>query len=335
MPKPTYLLVNFGGPRNVSEIPSFLTALLQDRDVIRTKLPTFAHNFLFKRIAQKRAKKIAHDYQKIGGRSPIYFDTEEIAGKLTTHLDAKVLTFHRYLPKTHQESLSAIEAAGRHEIRVIPLFPQFSYATTGSIARFLGENLCCKTLNNLRWIKSYAAHPSFIRAYQKRISDFLKENNLLEEETLLLFSAHGVPRSFICTGDLYQSECELSYQETMNYFPKALGKLSYQSKFGPEEWIRPYTDETCEEIVNWTSGRKQVVIVPITFTSDHIETLFEIEELYLPVIQKRGLNAYRCPALNLESYWISALATIAQEKQWTGTQMLIRNAAIQWCCSKS
>jgi len=177
----SYLLVNFGGPRNLEEIRPFLTALLQDRDVIRTRFPPFFHNWLFKKIARKRSKKIAHDYAAIGGRSPIYFDTEALAEKLSEKLQAQVLTFHRYLPATHAASLKAIEQVQADEIRVLPLFPQFSYATTGSIARFLGTNLCCKTINRLRWIKSYAAHPAFVQSYQMRIAEFLKKQGLAEE----------------------------------------------------------------------------------------------------------------------------------------------------------
>ncbi len=323
-----YLLVNFGGPRDVGEIAPFLTALLQDRDVIRTRFPTFFHNWFFGRIARKRAGKIAEDYEKIGGRSPIYFDTEETAKQLSPLLNAPVLTFHRYLPATHANSLSAIEECAAKEIQVIPLFPQFSYATTGSIARFFMERLEPKQVRKLRWIKSYPAHRAFIGSYIQRISDFLREKNLNEEETILLFSAHGVPLSFIERGDLYQSECELSYLHTIDAFPKALGRLSYQSKFGRGEWLRPYTDETCKGTAEWGMGRKQVVVVPIAFTSDHIETLFEIEELYLPLIRQQGFDAYRCPALNLEPYWIEGLCQIAKETSGLATQMLVRTCEI-------
>lgn len=327
-----YLLVNFGGPRTLQEVPSFLTELLQDRDLIRTNFPDFLHKWIFGRVAKKRAKKIIHDYEKIGGRSPIYFDTEEIAQKLSSLLQSPVHTFHRYLPETHAASLRRIEASSAKEIRVLPLFPQFSYATTGSIARFLAEKLCCRTANRLRWIKSYSGHPAFIASYQKRISDFLREKNLDPSEAILLFSAHGVPRSFICTGDLYETECETSYFRTLSHFPTALSRLSYQSKFGRGEWLRPYTDETCESILEWNQNRRHVVVVPITFTSDHIETLFEIEELYLPLIRNRNLSAHRCPALNQEPYWLEALAHIAQEENTVGTQMLIRNPSVSFCC---
>lgn len=312
-----YLLVNFGGPRNLEEIEPFLKELLCDRDVIRTRFPTFVHNWLFSRIAKKRAKSIAHDYEEIGGYSPIYFDTEKLAVALSEKLQAPVLTFHRYLPATHADSLAKIRAAG--EVRVLPLFPQFCYVTTGSIARFLSDRSF-----ELRWVKSYAAHPAFIRATQRKIGHFLEEKELKEEETCLLFSAHGVPQIFIDEGDPYERECQMSYEGVLKGFPKALGKLSYQSKFGKGEWLKPYTNEVCEKVLDWHEGRKHVVIVPISFTSDHIETLFEIEKLYLPLIAERGVNAYRCPALNLESYWIDALGEIIQEAQFCNNEVLIK-----------
>lgn len=313
-----FLLVNFGGPRNFEEIAPFLKELLCDRDVIRTRFPDFFHNWFFSRIAKKRALKIRHDYEQIGGRSPIYFDTETLATELSKRLKAPVLTFHRYLPSTHREALEKINAA--KELKVIPLFPQFCYATTGSIARFFHPG------TNLRWIRSYADHPAFTKAYARRIEEFLREKELREEETVLLFSAHGVPKSFIEEGDIYESECRASYAQVMHHFPKAHSQLCYQSKFGRGEWLRPYTNEACEQILSWHEGRKNIVIVPISFTSDHIETLFEIEKLYLPILASKGLNAYRCPALNLEPYWIDALVQIAKTEDLFANEMLIRNA---------
>ncbi|OGN64957.1 MAG: ferrochelatase [Chlamydiae bacterium RIFCSPHIGHO2_12_FULL_49_9] len=315
------LLVNFGGPRDLNEVAPFLVSLLQDQDVIRTKLPPFAHRLLFGWIARRRALKVRRDYALIGGKSPIYFDTEELAKKLNISL-----TFHRYLPSTHAESLEKIERSKASTICVLPLFPQFCYATTGSIARFFSENLSPKTLNKLRWIKSYAAHPAFIRSYQKRIADYLQSQNLKEEESLLFFSAHGVPKIFIEEGDIYQSECELSFKEVMKAFPKTKGLLAYQSKFGRGEWLRPYTNELCEEILSVHEGRKNIVFIPISFTSDHIETLFEIEEQYLPPVRAKNLNAFRCPSLNLEPYWIEALSEILQETNLCSAKMLIRFA---------
>ncbi len=318
------LLVNFGGPRTLSEIGSFLISLLTDQDVIRTKLPKPIHRWLFTWIARKRASKIVKDYEGIGGGSPIYADTENLAKLLSKKTNTPVLTFHRYLPRTHAESLAAIEAVTSDQILVIPLFPQFSFATTGSIARFFSHHLTPTTLNKLQWIKSYAEHEAFIRSHIQQIQTFLAEKNIEQTDLILLFSSHGLPKSFITQGDIYLKECTDSFNLISQAFPQVLSRLSFQSKFGPGEWIKPYTDEVCENILTWNQGRKQIVVIPLSFTSDHIETLYEIQDLYLPVLEKHGLTAHRCPALNLAPHWIENLAQITKTNTLHNTQDLIR-----------
>ena len=323
------LLVNFGGPRDTDEVAPFLTELLCDRDVIRTRLPSAIHKWVFSRVARKRALKTKEDYEQIGGRSPIFFDTETIARYLADALGAAATTFHRYLPATHEETLRALESSRHKEILVLPLFPQFCYATTGSIARFFATRLKADAVNKLRWIHSFATHPAFIRSYRKKVSDALFAHGIAEEEAILLFSAHGVPVEFPLEGDPYQSECEKSFEEVKRAFPKAICRLSYQSKFGPGEWIRPYTDEMCEQMAFWSEGRKKALIVPLSFTSDHIETLFEIEQLYLPMIRAQGIEAFRCPALNLEPYWLRSLEEIIRLCNPVPNQFLIRGALLK------
>lgn len=320
-----YLIVNFGGPRSLAEIRQFLSALLTDRDVVRTKLPTPLHNYLFRRIAKKRASKITNDYLSIGGGSPIYSDTEYVAEKLREKLNAPVLTFHRYLPQTHAASLAAIKALEVDEIRVFPMFPQFTYATTGSIARFFQKSLSEKTLLKLKWVKSYPSHPAFIEVIQRSIQEFLTTHNLKEKETFFFFSAHGLPQEFVDQGDLYAYECRLSYQRVLEGFPHAQGILAFQSKFGPGEWLKPYTQDACEKIDRYREGREHILFIPISFTSDHIETLFEIEQQYLPIIREQELTAYRLPALNRRPDWIEAIVTILENYVPTSTSMLVRN----------
>lgn len=325
MSKTAYLIANFGGPRSLKEVEPFLRALLTDKEVIRTNFPQPFHNILFGRIAKKRAKRVSKDYDKIGGGSPIWADTEYIADVLREKLHAPVFTFHRYLPMTHQSLLQTLEQTECDEIRVFPMFPQFTYATTGSIALFFKRHLSSFTNQKLRWVKSYPSHPAFIQVTQTAIREFLAKKGLKEEETMLLFSAHGLPKAFVEEGDLYEYECETSFQKVMKGFPKILGKLCYQSKFGPGEWLRPYTDEVCAEIEKYNEGRQHIVFVPISFTSDHIETLFEVEELYMPVISKKGYHSFRVPALNRRSDWIEAIETILTDSTPLTTSMLVRS----------
>lgn len=329
MKEKALLLVNFGGPRNPPEIAPFLKELLTDRDVVRTNLPSFVNHLLFSWVAKKRARKIAHDYDSIGGNSPIFADTEKIASELEKRLSAPVLTFHRYLPATHKQSLAAIEACNAKEIIVLPLFPQFSYATTGSIARFLANHLCCRTTFKLRWIPSYPDHPCFIASWTKQIARTIDEKKM--NHPFLLFSAHGVPQAFICTDDPYQTECVRSFEAISRFFPKSSKLLAYQSKFGKGQWLSPSTEEICRSFD--FGSHKEILIIPLTFTTDHIETLFEIEQQYIPLLQERGFSAVRCPALNLNTEWLDALTNIAQANNLAATSMLVRHREIAFCCS--
>jgi protoporphyrin/coproporphyrin ferrochelatase len=318
------LLVNFGGPRDCSEIQEFLEELLTDRDVVHSRLPTPLHNLLFRRLARRRALKVIEDYKHIGGGSPIYADTEQIAEFLRVRLGEAVVTFHRYLPRTHARSVKEICQLRTESIDVLPLFPQFTFATTGSVARWMRRHLPRNVVRRLAWIRSYPDHTGFVGAYQHCIRDFLAQKNLCEEDVLFLFSAHGIPQAFLRYGDPYQEECERSVRAVMQAFPTAESLLAYQSQFGPEEWLRPYTSEVAAEILRFSQGRRFVVIIPISFTSDHIETLFEIEQQYLPPIKKAGLAAYRCPALNLRSDWLERLMAILNSVPRVKTTDLIR-----------
>jgi len=324
-PKETaYIIANFGGPRNLTEIRPFLETLLTDPDVIRTKWPKFMQEWLFKKIAKRRAKKIQKDYKKIGGKSPIFQDTENLAYALSEKLDKKVLTFHRYLPTTHQNFIDEVNQLKVDEIKIFPMFPQFSYATTGSIARFFSKHFEEQTLRKMRWIKSYPGSSHFINSYQKKIEGLFLEKDLKQDETMLLFSAHGVPEEFITSGDIYESECQISFQRIMQKFPYVLGKLSFQSKFGKGEWIKPYTEKVCHSIDDLSQGRKNIIIVPLSFTSDHIETLYEIEYEYVPILRNKGYQVYRCPALNLDPNWISSIYELLKSDDLLTNPMLIR-----------
>jgi ferrochelatase len=308
------LVVNFGGPRSLEEVPHFLEALLTDKDVIRTPLPGFVQDLLFKKIARKRSGKVAEDYDLIGGKSPIFEDTQWMASNLAGQMNCSFLTFHRYLRETHASFIEEVTNLPHEEILVFPLFPQFSYATTGSIARFFQKKLPDSVCQKMRWVCSYYAHEKYIQAFTQTIENFLREKDFLEEETCLLFSAHGLPKSFIEQGDPYQRQCETSFQKLSEKFPKALSLLSYQSQFGKSAWITPSTISMCNKPQDWIQDKKQIVFVPLSFTSDHIETLFEVEYEYVQPLRDLGYSAHRCPALGRSSLWVEAAASIISEQ---------------------
>jgi ferrochelatase len=323
--KTALLVINFGGPRDLEEVPDFLEALLTDKDVIRTPLPGFLQDLFFKKIARKRSVRVAHDYGSIGGKSPIFEDTEWVGAALGEAMQLPTLCFHRYLRKTHKSFLEKIRSIDADEILVFPLFPQFSYATTGSIARWFCKHLPSFICKKLRWISSYPSHEKYVEAFTQNTKEFLAQKGLQEEETVLLFSAHGLPISFIKEGDPYRKECEESFQKISSHFPKASSLLSYQSKFGRAQWITPSTIDMCNQVESWIGEKKHIVFLPLSFTSDHIETLFEIEQEYLAPLKEAGYSAFRCPALGRREDWVRAMKSILSEYRKVRTCCLIRS----------
>ncbi|MBM3199271.1 MAG: ferrochelatase, partial [Chlamydiae bacterium] len=176
------LVVNFGGPRSLEEVLDFLQALLTDDAIIQTPFPRRLQHMFFRRVAYKRAKKVRDDYTLIGGKSPIFEDTEWFAKKMEEKLQIRTLAFHRYLEKTHHAFLSSMEMLDVDKFCVFPLFPQFSKATTGSIMDWLSTHLPTSTVQKLCWIHSYSTHPGYIRAFVQTVQDFLQEKSLQEEE---------------------------------------------------------------------------------------------------------------------------------------------------------
>lgn len=319
------VLVNFGGPRNLMEIGPFLAELLGDQEVIRTSLPPWIHKLLFNKIAQKRSKEMLQAYKIIGGKSPIYEDTEAIARKLQAQLPLRVITYHRYLPATHKQFKEEILAIPPGDILVFPLFPQFTYACSGSVANWFRKYLPVEVSKRLFWIKSYANHFAFTQLFADNIIHFLQEKKLNLRDTLLLFSSHGLPQKFVDSGDIYEKECRLAFSLITQKLPQEIPSLlSYQSKFGPGLWLKPYTEEVCKNFRELYPYIKQVAFIPLSFTSDHIETLFEVEHEYMPVLTKQGIETYRLPAFNQQPEWIETIKTILYDFTLSTNEMLIR-----------
>ncbi|MDA8773747.1 ferrochelatase [Chlamydiia bacterium] len=318
------IIVNFGGPRSIREIKPFLTSLLTDRDVVQTPLPKWINNGLFRLIALFRSRSIASSYEEIGGCSPIYDDTEFVANHLRQVQSRPVITFHRYIPATHKAFLNQLnQYKHADEMTIFPMFPQFTYATTGSIARWFWDNCPSTLVHKMRWIRSYPDHQAFVDAMVNVLEKHLNDHHLNQKNVTMIHSAHGIPKKFDRCGDPYQSECKRTFEAIKKKMPNVTHYLTFQSKFGPGEWIKPYTEQFCEESKNWLKPNHKVVFNPISFTSDHIETLFEIERDYMPILKEKGMDVYRAPALNRDKTWLTAIESIITTKDTVTTQMLV------------
>ncbi|ASD30326.1 ferrochelatase [Chlamydia abortus] len=315
----TYLLANFGGPRHSHDVEVFLTSLLTDRDVTGGCLPSFLHKRLFSFIAKKRAPKVVPQYNCIGGYSPIYQDTEALAKTLSSHLDAPVITFHRYLPDTHSQTIQQLKTLGDLPVVGVPLFPHFTYAVTGSIVRFIHNHLPSL---NISWVAHFGNHPQFISCMIDHILEFLQSHDIPTHDCCLLFSAHGLPMRYVNKGDPYNVQCEKSFAAISERLPNIETFLCYQSKFGLGKWLTPSTKEVCKTL---KTNKKYVLIVPFGFTSDHIETLYEIEKEYIAILIDRKYQALRVPAIYQSPQWVQSLATIIQSTRYVEKHSLIKS----------
>lgn len=314
------LLLNLGGPETLDDVQPFLFNLFADPDIIR--LPRLFH-FLQKPLAQfisvLRAPKSREGYASIGGGSPLRRITDAQAEELRKSLKAKnvpakVYVGMRYWHPFTEEAIEQIKRDGITKLVVLPLYPQFSISTSGSSLRLL-ESIFKEDeyLVNMQHIviPSWYQREGYIKAMAN-----LTENELQKfenpEKVMIFFSAHGVPLAYVEeAGDPYKAEMEecvdLIMEELENRGITNQYTLAYQSRVGPVEWLKPYTDDTIIELGKM--GTKSLLAVPISFVSEHIETLEEIDVEYKELALKSGIEKWgRVPALGCEPTFISDLA---------------------------
>ncbi|ESW09806.1 hypothetical protein PHAVU_009G157600 [Phaseolus vulgaris] len=314
------LLLNLGGPETLEDVQPFLFNLFADPDIIR--LPRI-FSFLQKPLAQfvsiVRAPKSKEGYASIGGGSPLRRMTDAQAEELKKSLweknvPANVYVGMRYWHPFTEEAIEQIKRDGITKLVVLPLYPQFSISTSGSSLRLL-ENIFREDeyLVNMQHtvIPSWYQREGYIKAMANLIEKELKSFDC-PEEVRIFFSAHGVPLAYVEeAGDPYKVEMEecvdLIMEELETRKITNAYTLAYQSRVGPVEWLRPYTDETIIELGK--KGVKSLLAVPISFVSEHIETLEEIDVEYKELALESGIENWgRVPALGCEPTFISDLA---------------------------
>ncbi len=304
--KRAVVLFNLGGPDKLENVQPFLFNLFNDPAIIG--LPEFLRKPLAKFIAKKRAVKAAEIYKKIGGRSPILPETEAQAAALQADLgdEYKVFICMRYWHPMSNEVAAAVKAYAPDEIILLPLYPQFSSTTTGSSFK---DFLQYEFLAPARKIESYHLHPDFIAAHVELIRPQIEAF----PNARVLFSAHGLPKKVIKAGDPYQKQIE----ETSAAIAENLGLkdwlVCYQSKVGPLPWLKP---NTADEIAG-AAGR-DLIIVPISFVSEHSETLVELDIDFKKLANEIGVKNYiRIPALGAKPQFIRTLASLARKNQFS------------------
>jgi ferrochelatase len=314
------LLLNLGGPEKLEDVGPFLFNLFADPEIIRLPLPWLQKPLAWL-ISSLRTKKSQQNYKSIGGGSPLRRITEAQAEALTAVLqqrgvEASIYIGMRYWHPFTEEAVEQIKRDGIEKLVILPLYPQFSISTSGSSFRLLQrlrtQDPAFKRIEHTV-VTSWYQRPGYLKAMADLIAEQINQCDR-PEAAHVFFSAHGVPVSYVTeAGDPYQQEIEDCSQLIM----QTLGRpnpwsLAYQSRVGPVEWLQPYTEDALKELGE--QGVQELVVVPISFVSEHIETLEEIDIEYREVAEEAGVEHFnRVPALDTNPTFIADLADLVVE----------------------
>lgn len=285
------VLFNLGGPDSLAAVRPFLFNLFRDAAIIQ--LPAIARYPLAALISTTRNKPAQANYAMMGGRSPLLPETEAQAQALETELraqgmvDARVFISMRYWKPRADETARAVAAFAPDEIVLLPLYPQFSTTTTGSSVK--DWIVAYKGPGRTRTVGCYpnaegiaAAHAAEIRKVWDAAG---KPNNVR-----LLFSAHGLPQQVVDGGDPYQAQIEATAAATAALLPELTDwQVCYQSRVGRLKWLEPSTETA---ILAAGADGKGVIVSPIAFVSEHVETLVELDREYAELAHKQGVAPY-------------------------------------------
>ena len=314
------VLFNLGGPDDLASVEPFLVNLFSDREIIELPLGSALQPLMARLIARLRGPSVRRNDARIGGGSPQLRITRAQAAALQERLNGalaetpfRVFIAMRYSRPSSEDALEAIAAAGVRRIVTLTLFPHYSKATTGSSRQEFDRALrgpAWRTAGfQVTHIDSYPDDERYLDALADTVTSAW--NGIPEDrraETVILFSAHGLPQKFIDEGDPYVAHIEATRRgilERVRLPNRQL--LAYQSRTGPVKWLGPGTEETLLELAR--EGVRTVLVVPLSFVSDHIETLYEVDLLFGEVARKAGITGYyRTDALNTSPLFIDALA---------------------------
>ncbi|HKD17036.1 MAG TPA: ferrochelatase [Thermoanaerobaculia bacterium] len=316
------LFLQLGGPETLDDVPAFLYRLFSDPDVIRVR-PALVRKAIAAAIALGRKKTSKALYASIGGGSPIRRLTEEQATSTEAFLAGSgrataVRAAMTCSAPLVEDVVRGLAASGADRFLALPLYPQYSLTTTkGALERTRAAVRRFAPGARLAEIGPFPTHPLFVEAHAEGIRDELARfPDPRPEAVELVFSAHSIPKKLVTReGDPYPSEVEAS----MTAILARLGwtgpsTLAYQSKLGPVEWLGPPTSEVLAALGR--RGARQVLVVPIAFVTDHVETLQEIDQLFAGQARDAGITHFRrTPGLNARPTFIRALGDLVASSE--------------------
>ncbi len=313
MKKTAVVLFNLGGPDSLKAVRPFLYNLFSDRDIF--KIP-FGQKLFAYILSTLRTATIKKSYALIGGKSPINEWTEKQRAMLEMKLQTiDVYTGMRYWKPSIREAAQKIRDKKYERIILLPLYPHFSLTTTGSSYNEWNRVFKNDSNTEIVVIHEYATNPYYIQALNEPINEaLLKFPQDIRNKVQLVFSAHGTPISLVKQGDPYSRQINETIQAIMKYRNYSHEyHLCYQSKIGPIKWLGPSIGEMIGILAN--KNKKNLLIIPISFVSDHIETLYELDILYRKTANLNGIENYVViNGLNDSDTFITALTNIVLSK---------------------
>lgn len=315
------ILAQLGGPRDTKEVEPFVRAIFADPDLVPIPGGPIVSKIFGWIVAKARGPWVRRNYRLIGGGSPILEITLAQGRLLEETLrrrghDLPVAVAMRYTRPDTYDAVRELVRANVDRIILLPLYPQYSSATTGS-----SENELRRVLDELgvtvplEVVRTWHDHPTYLDFQAKLVTEMLETRpDELRNGAAVLFSAHGLPESVVAKGDPYPEETAATVKAVIERIPYQLdARLGYQSRTKPVKWIGPGTEEVLADFA--ADGHRSVGMVAVSFVTDHIETLYEVDMLFKDEAEKVGiLDYYRSEMMNDRPEVGSMLADVVEDR---------------------
>ncbi len=317
------VVAQMGGPSDLGEVVPFVRAIFEDPALVPLPGGPRTRRALAGLIASVRGPSVRARYRSIGGGSPIRDITLRQSDMLREELrrrghEVEVAVAMRYTDPDTASAVESLVSAGAERLVLLPLYPQYSFATTGSSETELRSVLASREHElPLEVVRSWHDHPSFLDATASLVGSKLAGMPIASGvRTVVLFTAHGIPEALVKRGDPYVAEVEATVAGVVERLSSAghevESRLGYQSRTGPVRWVGPGTEEVIRELA--AEGRLAILAVAVSFVSDHIETLWEIDQLFYEIAETSGVEHFsRAPVLGVRPEVGPVLADVVEQ----------------------
>lgn len=306
------ILFNMGSPESPDQVREYLKTIFCDKAIIKLPLSSILQRPLAELISRLRAKGSAEKYKLIGG-SPLLDITDKLCGSVHQSLrvsypNFKIYSAMRYTPPLIDDQIEKSIKDGCKYLLLIPMYPQYCHATTGSskieIEKYVRKN---NPNIEIQMINDFHDHSQYMQLMQRKLDaklDSLHDS----KKTIILFSAHTIPESLVQSGDPYVEQIAKSSKLTAGRHEY---KITYQSRTGPVKWVGPDTFEMVEKLKD--EGYQRVVIVPISFVADNLETLYDIDIVLKQHCKRLGMELERIECPNFSEDFVDVIASLIKD----------------------